>query len=153
MLNRLYGRFADRVAFLTLYVPEAHPGDRYPQPDNIEQKMRFAHERHRRDALGWPVVVDGIGGRLHQQLDPKPNAVYLMGADGRVAFRALWSKDREGILSAALDAGARGRSPVGQHQGRMIPMMRGLAEMDRMLESSGRRRAVTCSVRPTGCAR
>jgi hypothetical protein len=137
MLKRLYARFADRVAFVTLYVREAHPGDQYPQPDTCDQKLRHARELRQRDGLPWPVAVDDIDGTLHQQLDPKPNAVYVMDIDGRVAFRALWSNDRESILSTALDAVARGRSPVGQRQGRMIPMMRGVAEMDRMLESSG----------------
>jgi hypothetical protein len=137
ILKRLYGRFADQVAFVTLYVREAHPGDRYPQPDTIEQKTRFAQDLQQRDGLPWPVAVDDVEGTLHQELDPKPNAVYLMDSGGRVAFRALWSNDRERILTAALEAVARGQSPVGQHQGRVIPMMRGVAEMDRMLEMSG----------------
>jgi hypothetical protein len=150
MLKRLYARFADRVAFVTLYVREAHPGDRCPQPDTIDRKMRYARDLQQRDGLPWPVAVDDIDGTLHQRLDPKPNAVYVMDIDGRVAFRALWSNDRESILSAALDAVARGRTPVGQHQGRMIPMMRGVAEMDRMLESSGptARRDVLCAAPP-----
>ncbi|MGH3811347.1 MAG: hypothetical protein ACRDUV_02680 [Pseudonocardiaceae bacterium] len=81
--------------------------------------------------------MDDLEGTLHRLLDPKPNAAYLIDADGRVAFRALWSNDRERVLGQALEVVVRGESPVGQQQGRMIPMMRGVAHMDRLLERSG----------------
>ncbi len=31
-LRRLHAAFGERVAFVTLYVREAHPGEHYPQP-------------------------------------------------------------------------------------------------------------------------
>lgn len=136
-LRRLHEEFGDQVAFVTLYVREAHPGDRYPQPETMEQKTAFARELKERDGLGWPVAVDDIDGTLHQQLDPKPNAGYIMDNDGRVAFRILWSNDREDVLRKALAEVARGGAPLSEHQGRMVPMMRGIAQMDRMLECSG----------------
>jgi hypothetical protein len=137
VLKRLHAEFGDRVAFVTLYVREAHPGDRYPQPELFEQKMAHAQDLKARDGLPWPVAVDDLDGTLNCRLDPKPNAVYLMDTDGRVAFRSLWANDREGILRSALQQVAAGRSPKGQHQGRLVPMVRGLAEMDRMLTLSG----------------
>jgi hypothetical protein len=136
-LKRLHEEFGDDIAFVTLYVREAHPGDRYPQPDSIEQKMAFARELKQRDVLPWPVVVDDVDGTLHRELDPKPNAVYLMDTEGRVAFRALWSNDRYEVLRKPLAELAGGRAPFTQHQGRMVPMMRGLTRMDHMLELSG----------------
>src|ERR671935_497191 len=48
-LKHLYDEFADRVQFILLYVREAHPGDRYPQADTIEQKLRYARELKARD--------------------------------------------------------------------------------------------------------
>lgn len=136
-LRRLHDEFGEQVAFVTLYVREAHPGDHYPQPDTMEQKTAFARELKERDGLQWPVAVDDIDGTLHQQLDPKPNAAYIMDTEGRVAFRALWSNDREEILRRALAEVALGRAPLSEQQGRMLPMMRGVAHMDRMLERSG----------------
>src|SRR6266511_1960538 len=107
-LKHLHDQFGDRVAFVSLYVREAHPGDRYPQPHT-----------------------------MHQKLDPKPSAVYILDVDGRVAFRALWSNDREGVLRRALEELAAGRSPATEHTGRMVPMMRGIAHMDEVLAMSG----------------
>ncbi|MBV7697373.1 thioredoxin family protein [Streptomyces sp. TRM70350] len=136
-LKRLHADFGDRAAFVMLYVREAHPGDRYPQPEDFERKTAHARDLRDRDGLLWPVAVDDIDGTLHRLLDPKPNAAYLMDADGRVAFRILWSDDREHIVRQALETVLSGRSPVGEHQGRMVPMLRGVAEMDRVLALSG----------------
>ncbi|MDP9372532.1 MAG: redoxin domain-containing protein, partial [Chloroflexota bacterium] len=102
-LRRLHAAFGEHVAFVTLYVREAHPGEHYPQPDTFAQKV--AHARAYRDLLGlpWPVAVDTLDGDLHRALDPRPNAAYLMAADGTVAFRALAS-NAERVLRAGLAA-------------------------------------------------
>jgi hypothetical protein len=50
-LQRLYARDHDRVAFLTLYVREAHPGDHYPQPATMEQKVDYARRYRERDGI------------------------------------------------------------------------------------------------------
>lgn len=136
-LRHLYEQLGDRVAFATLYVREAHPGDRFPQPTTFEQKLDFARALEERDALPWPVAVDNLNGELHQRLDPKPNACYVMDTDGRAAFRALWSNDREGVLRSALEDVVAGRTPVSERNGRLVPMMRGLAHIDEVLERSG----------------
>ena len=136
-LKHLYEEFGERVAFASLYVREAHPGDRYPQPETMEQKLQFARELKERDRLPWPVAVDDIDGTLHRQLDPKPNAVYIMESAGRVVFRALWSNDRESVLRKALQELVAGRSPAEERNGRMVPMMRGIAHMDEVLGMSG----------------
>jgi len=131
-LKHLHARFGDRVGFATLYVREAHPGDRYPQPDTLERKLQFARALKERDGLPWPVAVE-----LHRKLDAKPNACYVMDTGGRVAFRALWSNDREEVIGRALEDVLAGRSPVGERNGRILPMMRGLAHIDEILERSG----------------
>ncbi|MGK5448622.1 deiodinase-like protein [Streptomyces radiopugnans] len=136
-LKRLHADFGDRVAFVTLYVREAHPGDRYPQPERMERKEAHARGLKDRDGLPWPVAVDDIDGTLHRRLDPKPNAAYLMDTDGRVAFRILWSDDRAPVLRSALESVLSGHPPMSGHQGRMVPVLRGVAEMDRMLTLSG----------------
>ena len=73
-LKRLSADFGDRLAFATLYVREAHPGDRYPQPDSFEQKLEHARVYQERDQIPWPVAVDNVEGDLHRALTPKPNA-------------------------------------------------------------------------------
>lgn len=136
-LKRLHDRLGERIAFVTLYVREAHPGDRYPQPETFERKLEHARDYREREGLPWPVAVDEIDGALHQQLDPKPNAAYAMDIRGRVAFRTLWSNDREAPLARALGEVADGKSPVGERSARMFPMNRGLAWMDDILGQSG----------------
>jgi hypothetical protein len=109
-LKRLHEEFGDRVAFVSLYVREAHPGDRYPQPESFEQKMEHARAYRERDGLPWPVAVDDVDGSLHRALDPKPSSVYIMDREGRVAFRALWSND-EATVRDGLQAVVDGRTP------------------------------------------
>src|SRR5919197_420049 len=96
-LKQLYAEFGDRMAFAVLYVREAHPGERYPQPRSFEQKLEHARAFKRREQLPWPVAVDDLEGSLHRALDAKPNAFYLMDADGNVAFRSLWSNDERTV--------------------------------------------------------
>lgn len=88
-LKKLYSEFGDRIDFLTVYVREAHPGDRYPQPHNLERKLQHAREYRDRDGIPWPVAVDDVEGTLHRALDAKPTAAYVMTADGRIAQRVL----------------------------------------------------------------
>jgi hypothetical protein len=133
-LKRLHERYNDRVAFLTLYVREAHPGDRYPQPETMEQKVEYARRYRERDGIPWSVLVDSLEGQLHRTLDPKPNAAYLLGADGRVAYRLLWT-NHERALEQAMREVLAGRT--GQRHDRVVPMMRGVARMDEMPELSG----------------
>lgn len=136
-LKRLYVEFGNRIAFVTLYVREAHPGDCYPQPETFEQKLQFARDYKQRDEIPWSVAVDDLEGTLHQALDTKPNAAYLIDANGRVVYRQLWSND-ERPLRNALEAVAAGRSPArGERQTRMVPMLRGMGEMDHVLSLAG----------------
>ncbi|HET8632074.1 MAG TPA: hypothetical protein VFL91_31995 [Thermomicrobiales bacterium] len=136
-LKRLHREFGDRVAFLTLYVREAHPGEHVPQATTAEQKMAHARAYRKRDGLSWPVAVDAIDGELHRQLDPKPNAAYLIDANGNVAFRALWSND-ERALREGLDAIVSGPpGAIGEREPRVVPMPNGLGTMDAILGDAG----------------
>jgi len=136
-LRGLHEQFGDRVAFLALYVREAHPGDRYPQPETAERKRAHAADYRSRDELPWPVAVDALDGDLHRALDPKPNALYLVDAQGDVAGRTLWANERQAALRKALDAVASGRTPVGERTPRLIPMLRGTGTMAEVLGLSG----------------
>jgi hypothetical protein len=136
-LKRLHEEFGDRVAFVTLYTREAHPGERYPQPDTFERKLRHAREYKERDDIPWPVAVDDIEGSLHQALDPKPNAAYLMNIQGNAAFRSLWSND-ERILREALQAIMAWPSAlIGERLPRVVPMLSGMGRIHDILDSAG----------------
>jgi peroxiredoxin len=134
-LRRVYREFEDRVDFVTVYVREAHPGDRFPQAATTDQKVAYAQAYQQRDRIPWTVAVDDAQGSFHEQMDPKPNSFYVMAPDGTVAFRALWSDD-ESTLRKALRAAVTGAPPA-QAQRRVVGMLSGLGKMDEMLELSG----------------
>lgn len=127
-LRDLHERFGDDVEFVTLYVREAHPGDRYPQPDRLERKLEHARDYAQRDGVEWTVAVDDVDGSLHRQLDPKPHAPYLVGTDGTVLWRTLWYDD--GAVAEALEAVAAGRTPDdGEVESLLVPMLAGTGSM------------------------
>jgi hypothetical protein len=134
-LKRLYEEFRDRVNFVTLYVREAHPGDRFPQPDTFERKMGHARAYQQRDRIPWTIVVDDVEGTLHRALDRKPHSAYLVDANGIVVGRLLWANEF-GRLRAALEALTAGRR-LGDVENKVVPMVRGLGKIDEVLSQSG----------------
>ena len=136
-LKRLYREFGEDVAFITVYVREAHPGDRIPQPQTFEWKMRHARMLRDRDAIAWTVAVDDLDGTLHRALGGNSNAAYIMDPNGNVAFRTLWSND-ERVLRAALEALAHGAPGHPFERERLVvPMARGLARADDVVRAAG----------------
>ncbi|MDP9357200.1 MAG: redoxin domain-containing protein [Chloroflexota bacterium] len=136
-LRRLHAEFGDRVAFVTLYVREAHPGECYPQPTTLAQKIAHAQAYQAIERFPWPVAVDTASGDLHRALDPRPNAAYLMDAQGNVAFRALASND-ERVLREGLQALASGQPlPIGEREPLVIPTLKAMGVMRGVLELAG----------------
>jgi hypothetical protein len=135
VLKQLHAKFGGRIDFLTVYVREAHPGDRYPQPHDLARKMQHAKEYRDRDRIPWPVAVDDEHGTLHRALDGKPNAAYLITANGVIAQRVLWSNDAHGVRDA-IEAVLAGR-PFAQRESKMLAMMRGVGCMAPTLASAG----------------
>jgi hypothetical protein len=137
VLKRLYKEFGDRVGFATLYVREAHPGERYPQPTTFERKMEHARAYKTRDEIPWPVAVDDVEGSLHRLLDPKPNAAYVVDSNGIVVLRSLWS-NYDPALRDGLEAVTAGAAPKrAEHEPRVVPMLRGVGRMDEILAFAG----------------
>jgi hypothetical protein len=96
------------------------------------------------------VVVDDINGSLHQTLDARPEATYLMDTDGTVAFRALWAH-HERVLRQVLQAIVSGQpSPLDENQEKLIPMLEGMGVMYEILGFAGKpaRRDVAREVPP-----
>lgn len=136
-LKQLHAEFGDQVTFLTLYVREAHPGECYPQVATMEEKLAHSRDYQARDGLPWTVAVDDPEGSLHRMLDPRPNAAYLMGTDGNVAFRSLWSNDTQSLRDA-LAAFVSGRPlPVRENELLLVPMIKGMGTMEQTLEIAG----------------
>lgn len=136
-LRRLHAEFGDQVDFVTLYVREAHPGEHYPQPETDTQKLAHARAYQELESFPWPVAVDSADGGLHRALNPRPNAAYLMDIQGNVAFRALASND-ERVLREGMEALVAGSPlPVGEREPLMIPMLKAIGVMRRVLDVAG----------------
>lgn len=135
LLHRMYEEFGPRVAFLTLYVREAHPGDRFPQPKTMIRKIDHARAYQQRDHIPWPVAVDLVDGHTHRMLDGQPNSAYFVGPDGRVVFRSLWSND-EKALRRGFEA-LIGEGQPGVAQPRLRPMLAGTGVMHETLSAAG----------------
>lgn len=79
-LKRLYADFGDRVAFVTLYVREAHPGEHYPQPATFEEKLTHAPACQTAAAIHWTAAVDARGcvpGRHPRDADDTVRSAWL----------------------------------------------------------------------------
>ncbi len=136
-LKRLHEEFGHRVDFVTLYVREAHPGERYPQPNTMDEKLSHAPAYKERTRLPWAVAADSVEGDLHRALDRRPHACYLMGTDGKVAFRALNSKGERVLRKGIEDAVVRQPPRFGEDQSRALPLVKGLGMMYEALDLAG----------------
>jgi len=141
-LLHLFDEFIDRVEVVTVYVREAHPGERYPHHTSLEQKKRHASEWVELDRIPWTVIVDTLDGAVDRRYGPLPNAAYLIGRSGRVAFRALWA-GQEGLLrrkiEELLEREAAGENLVvlGEQENLAIPLVHGTVEFDHAVARGG----------------
>jgi len=137
VLKPLHQEFGDRAAFVTVYVREAHPGEKIPQPASFEEKLQNARLLRARDGIPWMVAVDDLDGSFHRAFGASSNAAHLMDPDGNVAFRTLWSND-ERVLRPALHAIVHGNpGPPSGRERRVVPLARGLARVEDVVRAAG----------------
>lgn len=137
VLKDLYWEFGERVKFVMLNVREAHPGEYYPQPEAVEEKLAHTKELARLYAMPWAVVSDDIDGRLHRSLDPKPNSAYLINNDGTIVFRSLWASDQR-ALQQALQSVANGEKPVRSESTALVgPVSQAMGHVQEVMERAG----------------
>ncbi len=138
-LKRLRAQFGERVAFVSVNVREAHPGENFPQPGTLEEKLEHAHALRDMYQIPWPVAFDDIDGTLHQALDGKPNAAFLADRKGEIVFRAHWARD-EGGLRRALESVSRGESPAKpQSRAMLLPVARAMGHVHKVMGIAGPR--------------
>ncbi len=117
-MKRLEEKYRDRdVAFLTVYVREAHPGERayraYAQPQDFAHKLAYARTLVTEEAITSPVLVDGMDEAVHRQYGSLPNMVYVIDKAGTIAYKATWTlaDEIDGVL-AELTAGEAAPAPA-----------------------------------------
>lgn len=98
-LEDLHVRFGDDVAFVVVYIKEAHPEDGWVVTHNREEGIRVmdpTSREERAEVVGAcaarlpvriPVVVDDLDNRVASAYGGWPDRLYLIGRDGRVAYR------------------------------------------------------------------
>ncbi|MDQ4130717.1 MAG: hypothetical protein M3133_07000 [Actinomycetota bacterium] len=102
-LRRLYDEYGDRVAFVTLYLPEDALNQHHAGPEALQERLARARGYQFRERIPWTVAVDDVEGRLGDALAAEAQVVYLMARDGTVSFRAP-DMTEERLLRDALRA-------------------------------------------------
>jgi len=137
VLTRLFEKFGRYVAFMSVYVREAHPGDEIPQATDRDEKLNHAVAYQRRDSIPWTVAVDELDGDFHLKMGAHPNAAFIVDDGGNVVYRSLWST-HEGGLERALEALVSGRAPSPSESKPVVaPMLSAIGCMSETLEEAG----------------
>ncbi len=98
VIDDLYDRYRDQVEFLIVYLKEAHPADGWSM--EINPKLRYVKdpvtETERFQvanscmldlAITIPCVIDSMDNATMQAYNAFPDRLYLIGKDGRIAFK------------------------------------------------------------------
>ncbi len=76
---------------MDVLIRQAHPGPAVPAYHRLEQKLHDAQRYVAEEQIPWPVLVDDLRGTVHQVYGGLADPIYLIDADGRVAFYELWT--------------------------------------------------------------
>lgn len=138
-LKRLHEELGEEVAFVLLYTREAHPGEHYPQPEAIDDKVEHARAIREIYGVDWQVAVDDLDGTLHRRLDSKPNAAYVIDESGTVVYRALWA-GASTDLNDAIRRVARGERPRRAQVNAFVgPLIKALGYIGETIDRAGRK--------------
>jgi hypothetical protein len=87
----LHARWGREVHFLDVLVRQAHPGPAVPPYSSATQKQRDAEAYQQVENIPWPVLVDDLGGSVHQRYGALADPSYVIDAGGHVAYYLHWS--------------------------------------------------------------
>jgi type I thyroxine 5'-deiodinase len=88
------------VAFLVVYITEAHPSDVWQMESNIRDSVVFASPKSederaslarmcvRNLRIDFPAVIDEFGNSTERAYTGWPDRIYLIDAEGRVAYKS-----------------------------------------------------------------
>src|SRR5688572_26343956 len=95
----MYEAFADRAAFLVVYIAEAHAEDGWQTRSNREEgvvirqhttldERRAAARRCARElSLSIPMLIDGMDDAAGRAFSAWPERIYIVGTDGRISYQ------------------------------------------------------------------
>ncbi len=88
------------MAFLAVYILEAHPSDVWQMESNIKDKVVFASPKDyeerslvagacvRKLGIKFPAVVDGFENSTEKAYTGWPDRIYLIDAKGRIVYKS-----------------------------------------------------------------
>jgi len=83
------------VAFLVLYVREAHPGKKIGAHDRVNIKIERARQLKELYGENRQIIVDDLQGTAHLAYGGFPNMVYVIDPEGKIVYRCDWSVIQE----------------------------------------------------------
>ena len=95
----MWDRWQDHVTFVVVYIREAHPEEGWVvsmnrdedilvnDPASNDDRVEVAQTCALRLKIRMPVVVDDIDDQIASAYGALPDRLYLIGADGKVAFQ------------------------------------------------------------------
>lgn len=89
-IDKLTAKYPD-VAFVVVYVREAHPGSRRGAHADLQEKTALAEEMKAEFKENREVLVDSVDGDMHKAYGSFPNMVYIIDPEGTVVYRCDWS--------------------------------------------------------------
>ncbi len=92
-MNKFMREFP-HVKFVVVYVRETHPGENIPAHTEFAQKRRMAHLTHEAEDENRCLIIDTLEGGIHRLLGTYPNAVCIIGPNGKIVFLSMWNKPR-----------------------------------------------------------
>ena len=99
-LNKLYEEYGNQVAFLAVYILEAHPSDVWQMQSNIKDKVVLASPKDyeertfvagtcvRKLGIKFPAVIDGFDNTTEKAYTGWPDRIYLLDKAGRVVYKS-----------------------------------------------------------------
>ena len=88
------------MAFLAVYILEAHPSDVWQMQSNVRDNVVFASPKNyeqrefvagacvRKLGIKFPAVLDGFENSTEKAYTGWPDRIYLIDANGRVAYKS-----------------------------------------------------------------
>ena len=98
-MEAIYHHYREQVEFFVIYVQEAHPTDGWQVDSNVAAGVLFRQHQNYEEResvaatcsldlhLSLPVLIEEMDNTIDEAYGAAPERLYLIGADGRVAYR------------------------------------------------------------------
>ena len=97
-MTQIYQQYKGQVEFFVVYVQEAHPTDGWQTDSNIQEGVLFRQHQSYEERegvaqscsidlnIGLPMLIEEMDNAIDEAYGAAPERLYLIGADGRVAY-------------------------------------------------------------------